>query len=346
MMSPLQENQPLDLVICSRDGGIGLRLMLYQGLYPIPNRIVVGSYFAFALAGGAGTGRVAVLFSDHFQFSVPKTFGLAEQMDRETFRIECAYAAIGEYLDARGLLPQTGPQDDATKLECFDQQFGMWAARSSADDDELLNYVRAKVYWCWRFDLDLASFTSADCLRWHTTVRTLKRIAQIEEGELWTMVGGNDLSLMLKPLPAFVRQERERRRQPNVTSSIPIDRLLSAPRYDGPALHWQKAQDFLIAEQPDLANAAKEAVCAIEGLARVVTGVHTETLGELVKRLKGQYNVNPAMAKSLEGMWGFVSNSPGVRHGGATPANIEEGEARYVVDSCEAAIRFLLGLDR
>jgi hypothetical protein len=52
------------------------------------------------------------------------------------------------------------------------------------------------------------------------------------------------------------------------------------------------------------------------------------------------------MAKTLEGLWGFTSNSPGVRHGGATPATIDEGEARYVVDGSEAAIRFLLTLDR
>jgi hypothetical protein len=174
----------------------------------------------------------------------------------------------------------------------------------------------------------------------------LRRIAQIEEGNLWAIAGGGDRGMMLKPLPPFIRDERARRQPDARGAGAPIAALLSPPRYAGPAAHWQKADEFARGDQRDLPNAAKEAICAVEGLARIVTGAHTDTLGELIKKLKTSHNVKPAMAKTLEGLWGFTSNSPGVRHGGATPATIDEGEARYVVDGCEAAIRFLLTLDR
>lgn len=151
---------------------------------------------------------------------------------------------------------------------------------------------------------------------------------------------------MLTPLPAFIRQERDKRQKREVPANGAIGELLSAPRYEGPAIHWEKADQFAAGERRDLANAAKEAICAVEGLARIITRAHSEMLGELIKELKKAHKVNPAMAKTLEGLWGFTSNSPGVRHGGATPATIGESEVHYVLDSSAAAIRFLLTLDK
>jgi len=77
-----QEYQDLSLVVASRDGRIAIRPTLYEGTYPIPNRIAVGCYFSFDRPENGGDGRVGVLFSDHFQFAEPKAFGLPAAMDR------------------------------------------------------------------------------------------------------------------------------------------------------------------------------------------------------------------------------------------------------------------------
>lgn len=345
-MDDREEDQRLDVVVAARDGAHAVLVTLYEGNHPIRNRIAEGCYFSFLHPDRETEGRVGVMFSDHFQFIQPKAFGFPEAMDRRQFQLQCSFAAIGEYLDLDGLLPATPDNAPATQIPCFGPQFELWAKRASASDDEILHYLREKTYWCWRFELDLASFGEADCIRLHCSSRTLKRIAQIEDANLWSIAGGGDRGVMLKPLPAFIRDQRAQRHLDvrGAGASIPV--LLSPPRYAGPAAHWQKSDEFARADQRDLPNAAKEAICAVEGLARIVTGAHADTLGELIKKLKTSHSVNPAMAKTLEGLWGFTSNSPGVRHGGATPATIDESEARYVVDGCEAALRFLLTLDR
>lgn len=339
-----EEYREMDVVVAARDGAHAVLVTLYEGTYPIPNRIAVGCYFSFIQADRTTEGRVGVMFSDHFQFVQPKEFGFPETMDRKQFQLQCSFAAMGEYLDTVGLLPETPDSAPATQIACFGPQFETWAKRETPSDDVILDYLREKTFWSWKFELELAALTEADSLRLHCSPRTLRRVAQIEEGHLWTMAWQGERALTLKPLPAFIREQRA---QAGITATgATISSLLSPPRYAGPADHWKKSADFARGDQRDLPNAAKEAICAVEGLARIVTGAHSDTLGDLIKKLKTSHNVNPAMAKTLEGLWGFTSNSPGVRHGGATPATIDDNEARYVLDGCEAALRFLLTLDQ
>lgn len=122
--------------------------------------------------------------------------------------------------------------------------------------------------------------------------------------------------------------------------------LLAAPRYEGPRGHVDRALEYLDGPAPDLANASKEAVCAVESLARIVTGRSTDTLGDIIKLLKRRGDLDPAIGKTLEGLWGYTSNAPGVRHGGTVAPTITEREARWVVDMSQAALQFLLELDR
>ncbi len=332
------------VVVAARDGAHAVLVTLYEGTYPIPNRMAVGCYFSFIQADRTTEGRVGVMFSDLFQFVQPKEFGFPETMDRRQFQLQCSFAAMGEYLDTVGLLPETPDSAPASQIECFGPQFETWAKRETPSDDVILKYLREKTFWSWKFELELAEFTEADALRLHCSSRTLRRVAQIEEGNLWTVAGQGERVLTLRPLPVFIREQRA---QAGITATgVTISFLLSPPRYAGPADHWKKSADFARGDQRDLPNSAKEAICAVEGLARIVTGAHSDTFGDLIKKLKTSHKVNPAMAKTLEGLWGFTSNSPGVRHGGATPATIDDNEARYVLDGCEAALRFLLTLDQ
>ena len=122
--------------------------------------------------------------------------------------------------------------------------------------------------------------------------------------------------------------------------------LLTSPRYAGPARHWSKAIGFMRASPRDPENAAKEAISAVEGLAKIVTGASKATLGESIKVLRGNGKLHPALAKALEGLYGFVNDSPGVRHGSDVLPTITQGEVEFVVDTAKAAIRMLLEIDR
>ena len=86
-------------------------------------------------------------------------------------------------------------------------------------------------------------------------------------------------------------------------------------------------------------------MCAVEGMARVLTGNHSGTLGEITKQLKATKDLDAALGKLLETLWGFTSNAPGVRHGAPAAIDIPEREVQFVLDTSQAALRLLLEMD-
>jgi hypothetical protein len=124
-----------------------------------------------------------------------------------------------------------------------------------------------------------------------------------------------------------------------------LDDALASPRYAGIGIHWPKARQFRDQEDPDLANAAKEAVSALEAMAQVLAGETSITLGACLKKIRQESRLHPTLIKSLESFWGYTSDAPGVRHGSPLPASITPAEVDFVMASCEAGIRLLLSLD-
>lgn len=121
--------------------------------------------------------------------------------------------------------------------------------------------------------------------------------------------------------------------------------LCTVPRYAGPCQHWREAHSILASEEPDFAAAAHKAVSAVEGLCRIILSDSSITLGEAVKRLRSQGLLHPVFAKCIEGLWGFASSEPGVRHGAASIPAVKSRDALFVVEACEAVVVLLLALD-
>jgi hypothetical protein len=150
--------------------------------------------------------------------------------------------------------------------------------------------------------------------------------------------------IVLKPTAAFLRARRAD--TPASAGGGSLLLLLGAPRYESPREHWKESWEFTAGEHRDPENGLKEAVCAVEGLCRTIAGDSTATLGDLIRTLKATRRIDGALAKTLEGIWGFASNSPGVRHGASTPAALDAGELRFALATCEASMKLLLALDR
>jgi hypothetical protein len=119
-----------------------------------------------------------------------------------------------------------------------------------------------------------------------------------------------------------------------------------SPRYDGPRGQWDRVIALLRAEKPDLFAAAKEAVGAVEGLARILIGSETSTLGESIKKLRTAGHLHSSTARALEAFWAMANTVPGLRHGSHTPESIADVEVQYLIDNAEAAIQLLVRLDR
>jgi len=253
-------------------------------------------------------------------------------------------ATLGDWIDE--LDPSTDLATLASPLviKCTTHTVESWKKRARADDNDLLSYAASKLYWAWRFELEGARFTGADCLRLRTTLRSLERILVLEEGTSWNQVESSPSALLYRPTPSFLRAQREKRilGQAGGTKGS-LEAALRAPRYSGVRTHLSKSQMFLAQDPPDLANSAKEAICAVEALARLVCNDQTATLGELIKVLKAAHNLDPALTKALEGIWGYTSNAPGVRHGGT--ADLDIARAQVTLDLARSSIYYLLGAD-
>jgi len=96
-------------------------------------------------------------------------------------------------------------------------------------------------------------------------------------------------------------------------------------------------------EQSDFRNAVKEAIGAVETTLRIALNDPNITVGEAVKRLSKDSNLHPALAKGISNLYGFNSDSGGIRHG------LKEGEfepnysdAKFMVMTYTSFINYII----
>lgn len=112
--------------------------------------------------------------------------------------------------------------------------------------------------------------------------------------------------------------------------------------------HLQSAlEKFTDRKNPDYRNSIKESISAVEGMARLITGDPKATLGQAIKRLKDNGLV---LHRALEDAWGklygYTSDSGGIRHAMLEESKIQSSDAKYMLVSCSAFVSYLLELSR
>lgn len=103
----------------------------------------------------------------------------------------------------------------------------------------------------------------------------------------------------------------------------------------------KKALKFLSdRKNPDYKNSVRESINAVESLCKIKLD-KDKSLGDALKVLKEEYNLNPALVESFRKVYGFTSND--VRHGSKGEWDeIDYDLAKYMVVSCSAFINYLL----
>ena len=106
-------------------------------------------------------------------------------------------------------------------------------------------------------------------------------------------------------------------------------RLNSARTHFSKALHH-----FRDRRQPDLENAVKEAVCAVEAAAKeLFPDAKATTLGEFLKwASRNDILLLPkTIGNTFEGLYGFRNSGVGVAHGGTSGGQVTSSIAEYVL---------------
>jgi hypothetical protein len=122
----------------------------------------------------------------------------------------------------------------------------------------------------------------------------------------------------------------------------PACAVLKSQRLAGPDLQFGKALNFFNRRpKPDIENCIKEAVGAMEAVAKILTNRPKETLGKILPGLVQDGLVKKPLNRIMESVYGFRGDQPGVGHGQYKPSDLDVAEAEFVLHICASAILFL-----
>lgn len=94
-------------------------------------------------------------------------------------------------------------------------------------------------------------------------------------------------------------------------------------------------------KNPDYRNCVKESISAVETVCRSFGGGNT--LSDALKVLKRKVEIHPAFERSLNALYGYTSDEPGVRHSLLEESKISFSDAKFMLVTCSAFANFLIG---
>lgn len=134
----------------------------------------------------------------------------------------------------------------------------------------------------------------------------------------------------------------------NITNKAELDSLHQASNspYHSVNIHIRKAISlYSDRKNPDYENSIKESISAVEAMCCTITGMtgSSATLGAAIKRLEDSgIIIHAALRDAFSKMYGYTSDSDGIRHGGIDFKNAPAEDAKYMLVSCSAFVNYLI----
>ncbi len=121
---------------------------------------------------------------------------------------------------------------------------------------------------------------------------------------------------------------------------------LAVEEFGGARAQLRAAAEAL--SRPDGArDAIREAVHAVESVARVLTGNPKATLSDALGVLKKAERIHPALEAAFQKLYAYTSDEHGLRHAlNKEAADVDEPDAMYMVGSCAGFVTYLIGKAR
>lgn len=111
----------------------------------------------------------------------------------------------------------------------------------------------------------------------------------------------------------------------------------------GAAQHIRSSIQLLGSKpNPDYRNAIKEAISAVESVAKQIMRAESATLDSALKQLSAKSNIHGALTSGFLKLYGYTSDEKGIRHAMLDEPNIGFAEAKYMVVSCSAFVYYLI----
>lgn len=95
-------------------------------------------------------------------------------------------------------------------------------------------------------------------------------------------------------------------------------------------------------QNPDYRNSIKESISAVEGVAKIISGNEKDTLGAAIDKLKGRLKIHPSLEKAFKNLYGYSSDSDGIRHALMEESNLGFEDAKFMLVTCSSFINYLV----
>lgn len=133
----------------------------------------------------------------------------------------------------------------------------------------------------------------------------------------------------------------------NSTEIAEIEEAISSSgqftAFEGANVHLKNSLDKLTDKKsPDYRNSIKESISAVESVVKIISDNQKDTLGSAIDKLKGKIAIHPALAQGFKNIYGYTSDTDGIRHGLTEETNCDFEDAKYMLVSCSAFINYLI----
>ena len=95
-------------------------------------------------------------------------------------------------------------------------------------------------------------------------------------------------------------------------------------------------------KNPDYRNSIKESISAVESICQQITGDQNAELGKALKKLNAKLPIHGALEQGFIKLYGYTSDSNGIRHALLDESNLEQEDALYMLVSCSSFINYLI----
>ncbi len=118
--------------------------------------------------------------------------------------------------------------------------------------------------------------------------------------------------------------------------------ILKDPVFEGPNDQFLKSLAFYSQRpRPDLENCVKEAVGAVEGMARILLGNDSILLSDAANELVKRRKLPATLRKVFDGIYAYRGDAEGVGHGRTGAPEVAINDAEFVLNTSAAAIVYL-----
>ncbi|MHB8622070.1 MAG: AbiJ-NTD4 domain-containing protein [Sulfuricaulis sp.] len=94
--------------------------------------------------------------------------------------------------------------------------------------------------------------------------------------------------------------------------------------------------------EPDYRNSIKEAISAVESVAKVLSGKSAGGLDTALEALAKAAGIHGALKTGFLNLYGYSSNEDGIRHAILEEPNVVFVEAKYMLVACSAFVHYLI----